>query len=109
MFESTEFRELLTQTITVSTVATLGVGGAPTFSTSASSYRARLVNTNRQVYNTRGQLVAASHEAWVASTAVLSPASKYTLPDGSTPPVLRVDAFPDEDGAYHHTRIFFGR
>lgn len=107
-FESTEFRELMPSTITVSTVATLGVGGAPTFSTSASTYRARVVNTNRQVFDSRGQVQTAAYEAWIASTGILSVTSKFTLPDGATPPVLRVDVFPDPDG-HHHNRVFFGR
>lgn len=102
------FRELMPHTVIVSTVATLGVGGGVTYSTSSASYRARVVNTNRQVYNSRGQLVAAAQEAWIASTSILSPNSKFTLPDGSTPPVLSVDVFPDEDG-HHHVRVTFGR
>jgi hypothetical protein len=101
--------QLLTQTITVSTVATLGVGGAPTFSTSATTYRARVVNTNRIVHDTRGNVAAVAYEVWVASTGILSPTSKFTLPDGATPPVVRIDAYPDEQGAHHHSRVLFGR
>lgn len=107
-FESTEFRELLPHTVTVSTVATLGVGGAPSFSASASTYRARVVNTNKMVHDNRGQVQAVAYEAWIASTGILSPTSKYTLPDGATPPVVRVDVMPDEDG-HHHCRVMFGR
>jgi hypothetical protein len=93
----------------VSTVASVGVGGAPTFSTSQTSYRARVVNTNKFVHDSRGQSAVVAYEAWLSSTSLLSPASKYTLPDGSTPPVVSVDAFPDERGASHHVRIRFGR
>lgn len=108
MFESTEFRELLPHTVTVSTVASLGTGGAATFSTAATSYRARVVNTNKIVHDLRGEVAAVAYEAWIASTSILAPDSKYTLPDGATPPVVRVDTFPDEDG-HHHVRIQFGR
>lgn len=107
-FESTDFREMLPHTVSVSTVATLGVGGAASFSTSVTSYRARVTNINRQVFDSQGQVQMAAYEAWVASTGVLAVTSKYTLPDGATPPVLRVEVFPDDDG-YHNTHILFGR
>jgi hypothetical protein len=107
-FERSAFLDLMVQTITVSTVATLGVGGAPTYSTAQTSYRARVVNTNKFVSDGRGGGAAVAYEAWIASTGILAPGSKYTLPDGATPPVVRVDTFPDESG-HHHVRILFGR
>jgi hypothetical protein len=103
-----DFRQLMTQVVTVSTVATLGVGGAPTYSTSASSYRARVVNTNKIVHDSRGQVAAVAYEAWIASTSILPVDAKYTLPDGATPPVVRVDVYPDEFG-HHHVKLMFGR
>ena len=102
------FLQMLPHTITVSTVASLSVGGAPVFSTSATSYRARVVNTNKFVHDSRGEGAAVAYEAWIASTGILARDSKYTLPDGSTPPVVRVDVFPDEQG-HHHVRVQFGR
>ena len=103
-----ELRQLMTQTITVSTLATVSVGGAPTFSTAASTYQARVVNTNRVVSDGRGGGAAVAYEAWLSSTSILAPTSKYTLPDGTTPPVVRLDVFPDDKG-HHHVRIMFGR
>ena len=103
-----EFYQLLTQTITVSTLATVGVGGAPTFSTSSASYRARVVNTNKFVSDGRGSGAAVAYEAWIASTSILAANSKYTLPDGATPPVVRISSPPDERGN-HHVHIMFGR
>lgn len=102
------FLQMLPHTITVSTQASLGVGGGVTYSTSASTYRARVVNTNKFVHDSRGQGAAVMYEAWIASTGILAPTSKYTLPDGSTPPVVRISVMPDEDG-HHHTHIWFGR
>ena len=103
-----DFRQLMTQTITVSTVATLGVGGAPTFSTSASTYRARVVNTNKFVSDGKGAGAAVAYEAWLSSTSILAAHSKYTLPDGTTPPVVRISSLPDDKG-HHHVHIMFGR
>lgn len=102
------FLQLLPHTVTVSTAATLGVGGAVTYSTSPTSYRARVVNTNKIVHDGRGEGVAVAYEVWIASTSILSPTSKYTLPDGATPPVVRIGFYPDGDG-YHHCKILFGR
>ena len=102
------FLQLLPHTITVSTAATLSVGAAVTYSTSATSYRARVVNTNKFVHDSRGQGAAVAYEAWIASTSILSPQSKYTLPDGSTPPVVRISVMPDEEG-HNHVHVQFGR
>lgn len=104
-----DFLSMMPDTITVSTVATLGVGGAATFSTASTSFRCRVVPKNLFVHDSRGQGAAVAYEVWVASTsAKLAPSSKYTLPDGSTPPVVTVDRFPDQQGG-HHVRLRLGR
>jgi hypothetical protein len=102
-----QFRPLLTQTVTVNTLASKGTDGAPTYSTSASTYSARVLNVNKQIRDAVGNVQIAAYEVWIDSTGVLSPQSKYTLPDGTTPPVLHVIAPPDEVGT-HHVKVLFG-
>ncbi len=102
-----DFLELMPQSITVATRASRSADGHVTFSTSATTYRARVVNSRAQVRDDSGVMRVARYEVWVNSTAILAPDSKFTLPDGSTPPILSVDVFPDETGN-HHNRVMFG-
>ena len=106
-YESTDFRPLLANTITVRTRASRNSDGSDTFSTAASTYRARVVTTRKWVRNSEGVAVQASQVAWVASPAPLAADSRYTLPDGPSPPVLDIAAYPDTDGTHHH-RLLFG-
>ncbi len=103
-----EFDELLTQTVVRQPRTGLTHGGAATFSGTPSTFAARVVNVARQVRDMNGNVRMASHEAWIASTAVLSADDKYTLPDGLTPQVLSLATYPTETGNYH-TKMFFGR
>jgi hypothetical protein len=45
---------------------------------------------------------------WVRSTSSFSPSDKITLPDGSTPPLLSLDEYKDENGLPHHHTLYFG-
>ena len=105
-FES-DFLSMMPHTITVRARASRNSDGSDTFSTSASSLTARVVTTRKWVRNSEGVAVQASQEAWVASTGTLAVDSRYTLPDGTSPPVLAVESFPDESGT-HHGHLLFG-
>lgn len=102
-----DFLSMLPASVIVKTRTGRGTDGAPSFSTSATTYRCRLVNSNAEVRDASGNVKVAKHEMWMYSTGSFSPESRYQLPDGSTPPVLSVDQFPDMEGA-HHTRIRLG-
>ena len=107
-FESDFSTEMFRQTVTVAAVASRNADGSVNYSTSATSYAARVRKTAKQMRDQSGQVVMAGHVVWLASTGTIDPNSKVTLPDGLTPPVLQVDSYPDEDGAYHHNRILLG-
>ncbi len=100
------FLSLMPHTVTVQELTGKNADGSPTYSTSAVSYRARVVRANKQVRDGRGNTVMAGYFVWVASTGTLSPQALYTLPDGSQPPVFMVESFPDEDGTHHHKVVF---
>ena len=102
-----EFRDLMPQSVIVKTRTGRGTDGAPTFSTAASTYRARVVNVNTEMRDQAGVVKVARYEVWVHSTGILAVDSRYQLPDGATPPVLSIDIFPD-DGGNHHSRVRFG-
>ena len=101
-----DFDDMLAQSIVYKPFSSRTAGGTATFGT-ASTYQARVVNTNKQTRDLQGNVVQASYIAYVASTSVLSARGLFTLPDGTTPPVLNVTVWPDENGNYAQ-RVMFG-
>ena len=87
-------------------VSTDGYGTA-TWSSSTKSYRCRVVEKQTLVHTFEGDEQMARTVVWVRSTSTFGPWDKITLPDGTTPRLLAVEDYPDEDGA-HHQRLFFG-
>lgn len=109
-----ELEALMTQTVVVSTGPTsrANLSGVASFSTSGSTYKARVVHKPEQVRVGADSVVEAKAVAWVASTTAISREHRVTIPsaDGSgteSPPVLAVEQYPDEDGRHHH-KILFG-
>ena len=108
MAYETDFNELLVQTLKVRTLSSVSAGGAPTFSGTTSSYSCRAKKVTKFVRDAQGGARMATDEVWVASTGTFVPTSRYELPDGTTPPLLYVTSYPDEDGSHHHQRLIFG-
>lgn len=107
---STDFEDLMPDTIRVQDLSGFDGYGTATFGT-ASTYVARVVRKQRLVRSFEGIEEISTVTAYVASTSTFGPGSQYLLPDGSTfsiaPNLLAVEAFPDEDGI-HHTKLMFG-
>ena len=104
---STEWNELMSDTVTVSSFSALSTDGYGVRSYSAgTSYPARVVRTNELVRNFEGIETVSNVTAWVNSTGTLSPEDRFTLPDATSPPLLALDGFPDEDGIHHYRARF---
>lgn len=103
----TDFRDLCVQTVTVLARTGRNSDGSDSFTGTASTYRARVANTKKWVRNSEGVATQASHMAWILSTGIIAADSKITLPDGSTPPLLSIANYPDQDGG-HHVEAMFG-
>lgn len=107
----TEFLDLMPHSIIIHAFSSRKVDGSPAYAASGTTYRGRVNQTSRQVRDDKGNVVMAAQVAWIASTSPLNVNSRYRLPAGTggstTPPVLRVDNFSDEDGVNHH-RVYFG-
>jgi hypothetical protein len=99
---------LMPDTITVAALTGLSTDGygTPTYST-AVSYPARVVGKQTLVRTFEGTEELATTVAWVASTSTFGPTDRYTLPDGSTPVLLAVEAYPNETGI-DHVKLMFG-
>ena len=106
---STALLSMMPSTLRVSTRSAHSNYGAPTFTGSTVKYRARIVQKPGFVRGPEMEEVAYRHVAWVRSTGATSitVSDRVTLPDGTTPPVVAVEMYPDEDGI-NNRKVFFG-
>ena len=75
-------------------------GGATT------TYRGRWVKKNKRVIDSSGNEVLSGSQFSILGSPDVSPTATCTLPDGSSPILLAVERYPDEDGP-HHTKLMF--
>lgn len=106
---STAFLQLMPSTVKVSTRSGFNSYGEPTFAATTTNYRARIVEKREFVRTASGETIEQVHLMWVRSTGATSITvdDRITLPDGTTPQVLSVELFTDED-VEHHRRIRLG-
>jgi len=71
------------------------------------SYTARVTYKNQRVRIADGSEVVARGTVWIAGTPSIDPEDQITLPDDSTPPILSVEKYADEDGDLF-VKVFFG-
>ena len=107
---STSLLPLMPSTVKVSTRTGHSNYGAPTFAGTTASYRCRVLEAPGYLRDVAGEGIAYRHVAWVRSTGATSitASDRVTLPDGTTPPVLRVERFSDDNGE-NHVKVYFGK
>lgn len=103
----TELEELMPHTVTVRAAARPAADGSDAFSTSASTYQARVTTDPKAVRKAVGSETDIAAVAWVASTAAIAVGSKVGLPDGTFPAVKQSSLVADGDGA-HHVKLLLG-
>lgn len=97
-----EFLPMSTQTITVNALSTMDAYGAPSFSTSASTFTVYIEPGTRVVVNSQGVEEVASAMVYVmSSSASIGVQDKVTLPDSRIPKLIRVDVLNDDEGQHH--------
>ena len=103
------FDDLMNDTVTVASVASRDVYGARTFNTAVSYSNCRVVYKTQRIVNFEGKETFAAGTVWFSGSDLpdISPHDQLTLPDTTTPPILQVSKFPDEDGD-HHIKVSFG-
>ena len=105
-------RDLMAATLTIAPVSSRDKFGAITYG-DAVTYSCRLTERQENVVTFNGSQVLAGSVAWCAPHASsgipnLTPDCKVTLPDGSTPTLLRFETIADEQGDYSF-KLFFDR
>lgn len=103
-----EFLPLMLEIITVQHQTSLDAYGKPSWGT-GSSYRCRIMNTQRMIRDADGREIVEAGRAIVYGVVKASVATdRIVLPSGATPKVVSVSKIQDEDGD-HHTVIGFGQ
>lgn len=103
---ATDLKDLMTDTATWYALASRDSFGVPTYGSSGTSYAARLIRRHKLVRDARGDQVVSSAQLWLAGAPAIAPDDKVTLSDGTSPPIVAIDRFQDEDGASHTVVMF---
>lgn len=99
--------EMMQMTVTQQQRASRDGYGKETFSAPVSR-RCYVEPSTRQVLNADGETVVTSARVYMAGVFGWSVTDKLILPDGSSPPIIRVATFYDETGAPHHEVVDVG-
>lgn len=105
----TDFLELMKQTLTVEASTGLNKYGRPGGYGAATSVKCRVREGTEVVRDFNGEETISDVQAWCQGDVTAAETSRYTLPDGSTPPLVAVQKFPDESGSVHNTVLLFKR
>lgn len=102
-----DFAELMVDTLVLERPpATTNLYGKGTF-LSPETLQCRIVHTTKQMRSPAGEEVVSRSQAWIFGAPGITTTCRITLSDGTQPPILSVDSFPDDDGA-HHEKVYFG-
>ncbi len=105
---STQLLSLLSTTITVTTRGASNNYGEPAFTGTATTYAARVVEKPGFVRSAEGEDIGYWHTIWARSTGSVSiTATDKVTWNGTSPPVVAVERYPDEDGE-NHVKIHLG-
>jgi hypothetical protein len=103
-------RALCRQSITHDAFSALAdqAGDTITYGT-ATTFRARVTPTSELVVTGTGREVVASWLVWFdPGDTTLDSRDRITLPDGSTPRILKMDIPVDENGQIYHAKLYLG-
>lgn len=85
--------------------STDGYEGTRSYSLTATTHSARVVQKRERVLDKQGQETVTSHVAWTASTVAWSVEDKFTH-QSSTYRIVMLDRMTDETAAVHHTKLY---
>ena len=102
----TEFAELMHQSVTITAAGAKDAYGHAAAG-AARTVKCRIVRQPKMIRDAGGREVVSSGHLFTAGNAAILVTETLTLPDGSSPKILRVDAIPDEDVATHHQKVWF--
>lgn len=92
--------DMMNETITVKTLASVNNYGEETH-TGTTTYSAYIDRSPSITRDGQGREVVASATLYVASETI-SVTDQIVMPNGTTPPIVNVSTYYDEDGDIHH-------
>lgn len=95
--------DMMNETITVKTPTTVNNYGEQSHA-GTTTYSAFIVRNPRITRDNNGREVVASATLYVNSTSI-SVRDQIVMPDGSTPPIVSVSTYYDENGSIHHQEV----
>lgn len=75
--------------------------GEPSFAATPVNVKCRVEPQTKLIRTSTGEEKITSAVLYVSGVKGISPKDKLVLPDGTFPPILRVDKHNDEDGEHH--------
>ena len=98
---------MLPHAITITPVASRDAYGKITYGTAVTYVNCRVVYKKTLVKGPASEPVLARGVVWLSATLTPDMADKVTLPDGTTPPLLMHETYPDDRGNVY-TKLYFG-
>jgi len=96
-----DFLEWFNQTVTIEPFTGVNTYGEPQYGDSV-QYSAFVQRKTKLVRDRMGQEVVSSAQVYLDGSVDVSIQDRITLPDGSQPVILSIEALPDETGSIHH-------
>lgn len=104
------FLEMMPDTIVFNATTATDKYGKKTFGGANVSVRGRIVDDTVLIKNDQGQDIVASGKVYLyGDYSTLTLGHKITLPDGSTPVILKLDSKNDTTTTTHHTVVYYGK
>jgi hypothetical protein len=89
---STDFADWRDYTVTIAQFTSFDKYGEPSFGSGVST-ACYIEMSPKLIRDSKGQQVVSSARAYIVGDVTVTPLDKVTLPDGTSPPILKVDHF----------------
>lgn len=103
----TDWLDMMPTTATFANPSTFDVYGKPSVGTTV-SFKCHISQNQKQTFTPEGVVVLQGGSLQMDAVYAVDQKAKLTLPDGSTPKILSVKTFYDENGPHHTTLDFDG-
>ena len=104
----TRFLELMQDTVTIYTKTSLDQYGARAWSASGTTYNSHVQPETSVTVDQDGRQISITATVIIYGVATVTSNDKIVLPDGTSPPIISVHQYRDENGS-HHTTLRLGR
>ena len=101
-----DFVDMMKQTVSISPFVSRDQYGVPTYGT-AKVVKARIGNDSRIIKSPDGSMITVTASVWLGKALNVTTQDRILLPDGTTPPILKVEQ-PWDQVDHHHTKLLLG-